>query len=253
MGRKRKKRGKREERSMIDESSRNEEELREVASGGGGGDESASRRDEEPACGDSADDRRRDAEGGDGGDEVEELRRRVARLEEELALKQEQLLRLAADFDNYKKRAQREMEREIVARTDAILSKFLPVLDSFEKALEHAEGEGELDQLKEGVRHIYEQMMAVMREFGVEPLEVEGEAFDPNIHEAIMRCPPQEGLETDTVVLELMRGYKVGDRMLRYPKVGVAPPAGEQDADHGSGKDESTEGGEASGASEEES
>ena len=143
---------------------------------------------------------------------VEELRRERDTL-------QDRLLRTAADFDNYRKRVERD-RRDVadMAVADAVQD-LLPIIDNLERALQAAAAEN--DPLRKGVELIHRQMMDVLRKRGVKTIDVLGADFDPNIHQAVAHEDSETHREGE-VMEELQRGYRLGDRLLRAAMVKVA-------------------------------
>src|SRR5215207_2536680 len=137
-------------------------------------------------------------------DPLEELRRERDAL-------QDRLLRTAAEFDNYRKRMDRE-RRDLAEYTagEAIKDLF-PIIDNLERALQAAAQD---EPLRKGVELIHKQMLEILRKRGVTPIEALGADFDPNVHEAVSHEESAEHREGE-VMEELQRGYKVGDRLLR--------------------------------------
>lgn len=145
----------------------------------------------------------------------------VARLALEAQDLRDRTLRTLADFDNYRKRAEREREElRKYALTDA-LRDLLPVVDNLERA---ATAEGGLDDLRRGVEMTMRQLLEVLRRFGAREVAALGQPFDPRLHEAVMRTEDAEVSEP-TVVNELQRGFVLHDRILRPAMVVVAMPA----------------------------
>jgi molecular chaperone GrpE len=149
---------------------------------------------------------------------------RVAELESALAEAKDRHLRLAADFDNYKKRARQEQMETIQHASAELIGRVLPVLDDLRNALDHKPAG--IDQswskgLELGVRKLEE----VLSTHGLEPIDSVGARFDPKLHEAVGHEESTEHPE-DTVVSELRRGYRIRDRVVRPALVKVArPPA----------------------------
>jgi molecular chaperone GrpE len=145
-------------------------------------------------------------------DELQEQRRERDEL-------QDRLLRTAAEFDNYRKRVERE-RRELVefAAADA-LSEMLPVIDNLERALAAPGGEG--DALRKGVELIHRQMLDLLQKRGVRPIESRGADFDPKLHQAVVYETSDRHREGE-VMEELQRGYVLGTRLLRPAMVKVA-------------------------------
>lgn len=132
-----------------------------------------------------------------------------------------QYLRLAADFENFRKRQEVERENLIKYGAADALKKLIEVLDNFdrgEKALEKVE---DCQVVKDNFNLLHKQTLDVLAKLGLELIETEGKEFDPNFHEAVMQTPTSEHPE-HTIVNELQKGYKLGDRVLRPSLVNVA-------------------------------
>jgi molecular chaperone GrpE len=142
----------------------------------------------------------------------------VSRLKAERDALVDRLARAQADFDNARKRASREQqEYRDYALTDTVKS-LLPVLDSFDRALEHNEEAGEF---RSGIELINKQLHDVLTKLGLRPIPAKGEPFDPHLHEAIEMVDTND-VEDHHVLDELQRGYKLRDRLLRPAMVRVA-------------------------------
>jgi molecular chaperone GrpE len=156
--------------------------------------------------------------------EVSHLQARIEQLQSEAEEAGKRLLRLAADFDNYKKRARQEQIDTIQYASASMVERVLPALDDFQRALDHAPAGVDEGWLK-GLRLTYQKLQEILAAQGVEPIESVGNAFNPTLHEAVGSEESSEHPE-DTVVLELRRGYKLRDRVIRPALVKVArPPA----------------------------
>jgi molecular chaperone GrpE len=131
----------------------------------------------------------------------------------------ESYLRLAADFDNYRKRVAREQVELSRRANERILNELLPVLDDLERALEAA-AEHEEAKLEEGVRLVHRSLLGLVERHGLSEIETEG-AFDPHVHEALL-AQPGEGAEEGAVLQVLQKGYRLGDKVLRPARVIVA-------------------------------
>lgn len=140
--------------------------------------------------------------------------------------------RLAADFDNFRKRTAKEKEELEVRIKANLLKELLTVVDNFERARSQVKPQTDEEMtIHKSYQGIYKQMVDCFKRLGVAPMRPEGQPFDPNLHEAVMRETTSEHPE-DTVIEELMRGYLLGDRVLRHAmvKVAAAPddaPSGE--------------------------
>ncbi len=129
-------------------------------------------------------------------------------------------LRLRAEMENYRKRQQRLAEEQVAREKDALLRKFLEVVDSLDKAIQHLD---ESDPAYEGLKVTYDLMQSLLRSEGVEVIPSVGRPFDPTLHEATAVVPAAESQEAEMVVVdEDRRGYRVGGRVLRPARVVVA-------------------------------
>lgn len=140
-------------------------------------------------------------------------------LQQEIAGLRDQLLRLAADFDNYRKRATREQQEVREYGTTNVLNEVLPVLDNLDRALAHSEGDK--SPVVAGVRLVVKQFHDVLSRFGVASFASVGVPFDPERHEAVAQLPTSEH-KPGTIVEELQKGYMLRDRLLRPARVVVA-------------------------------
>lgn len=138
----------------------------------------------------------------------------------------DRLLRLQADFDNFRKRTLREREDIYQRANTDLMDELLPVLDHMELALKAACGKGGDASFVDGVRLVYDQMQGVLAKFGLVPIDAEGQVFDPALHEAVSHLPSPDVPENH-VMVQSRRGYKMGERVLRAAQVVVssgAPP-----------------------------
>ena len=145
------------------------------------------------------------------------LQLKVDALEGEKKEQLQSFLRLRADFDNYKRRTRQELLQAADQGKEDLLAKLLPVLDNLELALGTT---GEPEKWRSGVEMIFRQFLEVLAQAGLKPIPAVGEAFDPNIHEALMREPSAE--PENTVLEELKKGYLFGEKTLRPSMVKVA-------------------------------
>jgi len=134
-------------------------------------------------------------------------------------------IRAVADFDNFRKRMEREKADFSRYATASVLRDMLPVLDNFDRALDHAE---QGDDFHKGVLLIYKQLFDVLQRHGLRPIEEAGVSFDPNIHEAVVR-DEDPSVPSQTVVAILQKGYFLHDRLLRPALVKVAVGGPEKD------------------------
>lgn len=134
----------------------------------------------------------------------------------------EKLIWRQAEFENYRKRVERERAELYQHGRDDVLLQFLPVVDNFERALSSLEtSEGDAEALRHGVELIHKQFKDALSKFGLEAVEAVGQTFDPHVHEAVTTEATDKHKE-NTVIQEFQRGYRIGDRLLRPAKVKVA-------------------------------
>ncbi len=134
---------------------------------------------------------------------------------------EDRMLRLAAEFENYKRRAQRERETAAKYAEEDLLKELLPSLDNLERAIDQGRNTGDASALLEGVEMTQRVLMASLEKFGLKPLASKGEVFDPNYHEA-MAMEPSDEAPANTIINEYQRGYFYKDRLLRAAKVVVS-------------------------------
>jgi len=140
---------------------------------------------------------------------------------EEALISKDQVLRLQADFENFRKRTVRERAEWYRKANEDLMTELLPVLDHFELGLRSAEEHDADRDVVDGFRLVYDQMLSSLKKFGLEPIDAEGQPFDPHLHEAMTHLPSDEHPE-DTVITQTRRGYKLGDMLLRAAQVVVS-------------------------------
>lgn len=136
----------------------------------------------------------------------------------ELNSVKDQLLRTMAEYDNYRKRSTREKGELRAGIITDVTSKFLPVMDNLERALA---AECSDEGYKSGIQMIYESFMETLKDLGVEEIVSDGAAFDPGLHQAVQRVDA-EGVESGHVAATFAKGYKIGDKVIRFAVVTVA-------------------------------
>lgn len=141
-----------------------------------------------------------------------------AKLCEQLKQKDEKLLRIAAEYDNYRKRTAKEKEETYQNATMNVLSEFLEVADNFERA---KNAESEIEDYKKGIEMIFSQFLDKMKKLGAEPFGEAGETFDPELHMAVSHIEDESKGENEIVEV-YQRGYKLGDKVIRHAAVIVA-------------------------------
>jgi len=153
-----------------------------------------------------------------------EMTQQIESLKAQLEERNTQYMRIGADFENYRKRTSKEKEEQDLLVKRNTITELLPVVDNFERARAHLKPltDGELT-IHKSYQGVYKQLVDCLKRLGVSPMRPEGQEFDPNLHEAVMREPTDEHPE-GTVLEELVRGYYLGDRVLRHAMVKVAAP-----------------------------
>lgn len=167
-------------------------------------------------------------------EEAQEVDQDMIRMQQELetarsenAAAADMMLRLAAEMDNYKKRAIKEREALTKYGSQGILQELLPILDNFQRAIESADGSKDFDSFIEGVEMIFKQMDDALERKGVSVIDAVGEVFDPNIHEAVVQVASEEYPE-NIVAEELQKGYMLHDRVIRPAMVAVSKGTGKE-------------------------
>lgn len=151
-------------------------------------------------------------------EEIEALKGQVEKLTGDLQEKKDRLLRLQADFDNFRRRSAKEREEISAVVTQNFCKDMLPLLDNFERAM--AAETKDVEAFQKGVEMIFTQFQEVLKKNGLEQIEAVGQKFDPNFHQAVMRVEDPEK-EDDTVAQELQKGYMVKGRVIRPSMVQV--------------------------------
>jgi len=170
--------------------------------------------------------------------EVEELHGKITALRSERKEIQEKSDRRLKDFENYKYRMDRERRGAFIDQISNLASQMLPVLDNLDRALGSVDGtngqkNAEFQQFYDGIALVNQQVNEVFSEMGVQPIATVGETFDPNFHEAVA-IEERKDLDANTITEELLRGYRIGNRVIRHSMVKVtsaaAKPAREENA-----------------------
>jgi len=167
------------------------------------------------------------------------VRADIRELESELEETRDRLLRLQADFDNFRKRVLKEREEAHRFGHQNLVKDLLPTVDNLERALEHARTSrgADLEGFLQGVELVLREVLGVLEQYGVTEVEAEDRAFDPNVHEAVGQ-KEAPGRPPGTVVQVVQKGYQLRDRLLRPARVLVATP-GEAGESSGAGSGES--------------
>lgn len=151
-------------------------------------------------------------------------------LESKIAELEDKLLRQTAEFDNYKKRTSRQYDEMVRYAGENVITELLEIADNFNRAMEHNDENSNFESFREGINLIYNQMSRLLDKYGVQPIETIGKRFDPNLHEALMQVESDEYNE-GIIALEIMKGYKMGDKVIRHSKVGVARSVNKENKD----------------------
>lgn len=155
---------------------------------------------------------------------VGDLERQVAGLKAQLEDRANQSMRIAADFENYRKRTSKEKDELATQIKGDTIIELLPVVDNFERARSQIKPQTEAEMtIHKSYQSVYKQLVETLKRLGVSAMRAEGQEFDPLLHEAVMREPTADHPE-GTVIEEFVRGYQLGDRVLRHAMVKVAAP-----------------------------
>jgi molecular chaperone GrpE len=144
-----------------------------------------------------------------------------AEYEEKIRELNDRYLRLAAEFDNFKKRSARQYAELINSSGERLILMFLELADNFERALEAAEKSSDFAALQSGTEMIYQHLSDILKKEGVEPISAVGEKFDPDVHEALMQVASDEYPE-GVVVQEIIRGFRLNGKVIRFARVAVS-------------------------------
>jgi len=145
----------------------------------------------------------------------------IKSLKEEQAQLKDQLLRKTAEFDNFKKRTEREYYDRILNANERLISELLPVLDDMERAIEHAKHDDDKKSLLEGTELIWKKLLNILEKQGLRYMSAQGEEFEPEKHDALLQIE-KEGVESGTIVDEHLKGYTLNDKVIRHSQVIVA-------------------------------
>jgi molecular chaperone GrpE len=144
----------------------------------------------------------------------------IEELEQKLKEAEDKYIRVFAEFENYKKRLDKEKSQAIIYASEKFATELLPVLDNLQMAIKSAETTPDIDKIKEGVELTLKSFLSTLEKNGVEKIDTES-GFDPNFHEAVMKVD-SEDVESGEIVQILQNGYKLKDRVLRASMVSVA-------------------------------
>ncbi len=146
---------------------------------------------------------------------------KIEQLEQQINDLKDTLLRKAAEFENYKRRSEKEKESLLEYAAESFIVKMLQIYDALGRSLQHIEKGDNNDSIKEGIKMVYDKFTKTLDAQGVKKIEAKGTPFDFNLHEALLR-QPVEGVEPDTVIEEVEAGYLYKDKVIRHAKVVVS-------------------------------
>ncbi|MAT59289.1 MAG: nucleotide exchange factor GrpE [Ignavibacteriae bacterium] len=146
---------------------------------------------------------------------------KIEQLEQQINDLKDTLLRKAAEFENYKRRSEKEKESLLEYAAESFIVKMLQIYDDLGRSLQHIEKGDNSDSIKEGIKMVYDKFTKTLDAQGVKKIEAKGTPFDFNLHEALLR-QPVEGVEPDTVIEEVEAGYLYKDKVIRHAKVVVS-------------------------------
>ncbi|QFT89913.1 heat shock protein GrpE [Bacillus sp. THAF10] len=152
--------------------------------------------------------------------EITAQEQKIAELEAKLEDKENRLLRLQADFDNFRRRVKLDQEAAQKYRAQNLVTDILPALDNFERALKVNSEDEKILSFLQGMEMVHRQLAEALKTEGLEAIEAVGQQFDPHLHQAVMQVEEGEG-ESNTVLEEFQKGYKLKDRVIRPSMVKV--------------------------------
>ena len=153
--------------------------------------------------------------------EKSETNEKISQLETEVSELKDKLLRKAAEFENYKRRTENDQINLLNYAAESFIQKLLPVVDDFERSLQHVDDAQEVDAIKKGLKLIYDKLMKVLDEQGIKKMESVGQPFNVDYHEALLQRP-DDSVEPHTVLEEVEKGYIYKDKVIRHAKVIVS-------------------------------
>ena len=151
-------------------------------------------------------------------DNIEE---KIADLEAQVKEWHDKFLRKAAEFENYKRRTENDQFNLINYAAESFITKLLPVIDDFERSLQHIDDDNNVDAVKEGIKLVYEKLLKVLDEQGVKKMKVKGEPFNVDYHDALMQRQ-DDSVPPHTILVEIEKGYLYRDKVIRHAKVIVS-------------------------------
>ena len=150
----------------------------------------------------------------------EEKEEKTAKQPQKLEELNDKMMRTLAEFENFRKRSEKEKLQMFEIGAKSVIEKILPVMDNFERGLASVSEEEKASPFAEGIQMVYKQMLTVFDEIGVKAIEAVGNEFDPNLHNAVMTVEDEE-LESNTVCEEMQKGYMYKESVVRHSMVKV--------------------------------
>lgn len=160
-------------------------------------------------------------------EELERLRMEAESARAEAESARNRMLRTVADYENYKKRLEKEKKEFMKYANERFIKDLLPSLDDLERAIISSNDSSDLESLREGVQIIYKQLNNILEKYDVTPIEAVGKKFNPNLHEAIMHMPSKN--PKNTIIEEYQKGYKLHDRVIRPSKVVISAGSSDEE------------------------
>jgi molecular chaperone GrpE len=170
--------------------------------------------------------------------QIDVLKEQLEKSEQQCKEIEDRLLRMAADFDNYKKRTAKEFANLVKYSNESLITRLCDTLDNFERALDSAKNSTDFDGFHQGIELIYNHLKDILEKEGLKEIKTKGEKFDPYIHEAISQIESDEFPE-GVIVEEISKGYILNDRVIKAPKVIVS--MGKKEKEKGKEKKEEEE------------
>ena len=169
----------------------------------------------------------------------EEILIKIGQLENEIADLKDKLLRKAAEFENYKRRTENDQLNLLKYSAESFIVKLLPVVDDFERSIDHMDSAKDVESIKQGVMLIYNKLMKILTEQGVEKIEAIGKPFNVEYHEAMLQRKAED-VEPHTVLDEIEKGYMYKDKVIRHSKVIVSEDLDEESSPNSNEKNDNS-------------
>lgn len=161
-------------------------------------------------------------------EKVEEINPEIEKLENEVADLKDKLLRRAAEFENYKRRTENDQLNLLKYAAESLIIKLLPIVDDFERSLQHMENAKDVEAVKKGIQLIYEKLIRTLNEQGVQKIDAVGSEFDVHLHEALLQRKDPNA-KPHTILDEIEKGYMYKDKVIRHSKVIVNEDSSENE------------------------